>query len=126
MTRLLILALALAGCSPVAAAVPSPTPSLTPLPTPFAVVFTPGSSSAATLEGGRYHVTWRAADCTEFEIEWGSTIGLLERPAPRLLADVTVLGTSRPTGQVVVDLPRGPGYLYATADCDYSVRLEAS
>lgn len=122
MKRLLILAFVLAGCSPVAAAVPSPTP----VPTPFAVVFTPSSSSAATLDGGQYHVTWRAADCTEFEIEWGSTIGLLERPAPRLLADVTVLGTSRPTGEVTVTLPRGPGYLYASADCDYSVRLEAS
>lgn len=123
MKRALILALVLAGCSPVAAAGPSSTPAPTAA---FAVVFTPSSSSAATLEGGRYHVTWRAADCTEFEIEWGSTIGLLERPTPKLLADITRLGTSIPGGDVVVDLPRGPGFLYATADCDYSVRLEAS
>lgn len=125
MKRLLILAFVLAGCSPVAAAVPSPTPAQTPLPTTSAIVFTPISTSAATLEGGRYHVTWQAAKCTLFDIEWGSTIGLLEHPVPRLLADMTVLASSGPAGEVVVYLPRGPGYLYTTTDCDWSVRLDA-
>lgn len=141
MTRLLqalaltaVLALLLTACAP-AASVPlssmiptvRPTSSTTPATsTPSAdtsvvsergpgVTLKAGDRGGANLEGGRYRVAWYAPACSTLEIEWGRPLGT-----------VIAMTISLPSGEIVVDLPAGPGFLNRVADCDYTVRFEAA
>ena len=101
----------------------SPAPS-TPAPSVDAAIVNPrgsgvtlkaGTSGLADLAGGKYRVAWLARSCTNLTIQWVQATGA-STPIPVVL----------PTGETVVDLPKGTGSLDRVADCDYTVRFEAA
>jgi hypothetical protein len=108
--------------------VPAPTAALgaTPIPAATAdisivtprmpgMTIKPGDSGEANLDQGDYRIAWYAPGCASLSIEWQPGNSGSTRIVPRL-----------PSGDIVVALPAGVGFLKRTANCqsDYIIRFE--
>ncbi len=74
----------------------------------------PSDPGTVDLAGGPYRIAWVTEGCTLFQVSWMQVDGLVTR-IPVFIG---------PSGELLIDLPTGPGSLERAADCDYTIRLE--
>ena len=109
---LVAVVLLLAGCGTLPNVEPQDLELLEPRTTGITV--RPSDPGTVDLAGGPYRIAWVTEGCTLFQVSWMQVEGLVTRMP--VFID--------PSGELLIDLPTGPGSLERAADCDYTIRFE--